>query len=132
MIRFLILSLLTLIGNAIGLIVAAIAVPGFHLDPFGFVISALFFTVVEIFFKPFIMKMSLKYMPALGGGTALVTTFVGLWLTSIFTNGLRLEGLSAWIVAPLVIWLAAVLAGVVLPMVLFKQALADSDSSKRG
>lgn len=132
MIRFLILSLLTLIGNAIGLIVAALAIPGFHLNPLGFIVSALFFTVVEIFFKPFILKMSLKYMPALGGGTALVTTFVGLWLTSIFTSGLQIEGLSAWVIAPLVIWLAAVLAGVVLPMFLFKQALASNDNSKRG
>lgn len=130
MIRFLILSLLTLLGNAIGLIVAAIVLPGFHLDPFGFIVSALFFTIVEIFFKPFILKMSLKYMPALGGGTALVTTFVGLWLTSIFTSGLRIEGVSTWIIAPLIIWLAAVLAGIILPMFLFKQALESRDASK--
>lgn len=131
MVRFLISSALTLLGNALGLIVAALLLQGFHIEPLGFVVSVLFFTGVEVLFKPFIMKMSLKYMPALSGGIALVTTFVGLLLTTLFTGGLRIDGLSTWIMAPLIIWLAAVLAGIFLPMVLFKQVVrgASSDDS---
>lgn len=127
MIRFLILSLLTLLGNAIGLIVAAILLSGFHIQPLGFIVSALFFTGIEILLKPFILKMSIKYIPALRGGIALVTTFVGLLLTTLFTNGLRIDDITTWIAAPLIVWLAVVLAGIVLPMFLFKQALGNSD-----
>lgn len=129
MIRFLILSLLTLLGNAIGLIVAAILLSGFHIQPLGFIVSALFFTGIEILLKPFILKMSIKYIPALRGGIALVTTFVGLLLTALFTNGLRIDDLTTWITAPLIVWLAVVLSGIVLPMFLFKQALSDSNKS---
>jgi len=129
MIRFLILSLLTLLGNAIGLIVASILLSGFHIQPLGFIVSALFFTGIEILLKPFILKMSIKYIPALRGGIALVTTFVGLLLTTLFTNGLRIDDVTTWIAAPLIIWLAVVLAGIMLPMFLFKQALSDSDKS---
>jgi len=129
MIRFLILSLLTLLGNAIGLIVASILLSGFHIQPLGFIVSALFFTGIEILLKPFILKMSIKYIPALRGGIALVTTFAGLLLTTLFTNGLRIDDITTWIAAPLIIWLAVVLAGIMLPMFLFKQALSDSDKS---
>jgi len=129
MIRFLILSLLTLLGNAVGLIVASILLSGFHIQPLGFIVSALFFTGIEILLKPFILKMSIKYIPALRGGIALVTTFAGLLLTTLFTNGLRIDDITTWIAAPLIIWLAVVLAGIMLPMFLFKQALSDSDKS---
>lgn len=129
MIRFLVLTALTLLGNALGLIIAAICLSGFHIQPLGFIVSVLFFSGVEVFLKPFIMKLSLKHMPALGGGIALVTTFVGLWLTTLFTNGLRIDDLTTWIIAPLIIWLVAVLAGIVLPMFLFKKVLSNSDNS---
>ncbi len=130
MIRFLIHSLLTLLGNAVGLIIAAVFLSGFHIQPLGFIVSVLFFTGVEILLKPFILKMSIKYVPALRGGIALVTTFAGLLLTALFTDGLRIDDLTTWIAAPLIIWLAVVLAGIVLPMFLFKKAfqnLRDSD-----
>lgn len=126
MVRFLILSLLTILGNALGLVVAALLLPGFHVQPLGFIVSVLFFSAVEVLLKPFIMKLSLRHMPALGGGIALVTTFAGLLLTTIFTNGLRIDGLSTWIMAPLIIWLAVVLAGIVLPTVLFKKVLQEN------
>lgn len=127
MIRFILTTLLTLLGNAVGLIVAAIVLPGFHLQPLGFIVSVLFFTAVEIILKPFVIKMALKYLSALKGGIALVTTFVGLFLTTIFTNGLRIDDLATWVLAPLIVWLGAVLAGIILPMFLFKQALQSDE-----
>lgn len=123
MLRFLALSALTLLGNALGMVLAALLLPGFHVDPLGFAVSVIFFTAVEILFKPFIMKMAFRYLPALSGGIALVTTFVGLLLTTMFTDGLRIDGVSTWVLAPLVIWVSVVVAGIVLPMVLFKKVL---------
>lgn len=131
MMRFLASSVLALLGNAAGLIIAALALTGFTIHPLGFVISLLFFTGVEILFEPFIIKLALRYMPALRGGIALVTTLVGLLLTSTFTDGLSITGLSTWIMAPLVIWLSVLLAGVLLPMVIFKKTLAAAKQSSK-
>lgn len=125
MIRFFARSALMLIGNAVGLLAAALLLPGFHINIVGFLVSVLFFTGVEILFEPFVLKMAIKYMPALRGGIALVTTFVGLLLTVIFTSGLTIDNLTTWVLAPLVVWLAVVLAGVVLPLFLFKSILQD-------
>ena len=94
--------------------------------------SVVFFTAVEILFEPFILKLALKYLPALRGGIALVTTFVGLWLTTLFTNGLQISGLTTWILAPLVIWAFVVFSGAILPLFMFKKALGRVASSRQG
>lgn len=130
MIRFLARSVLTLLANAVGLALAALLLPGFHINLFGFVVSALFFTGVEILLEPFVLKMALKYLPALRGGIALVTTLAGLVLTATFTSGIRIDNLATWIMAPLIVWLSVVLANVVLPMFLFKSVLQDVRDNK--
>ena len=55
--------------------------------------------------------------------TVLTLILVVLVLTSLFTGGLEISGIMTWVLAPLVIWLTTILAGVVLPLVLFKKTL---------
>lgn len=123
MLRFLASTTLYLLANAIGLFVASLVLDGFHINAIGFLVSLLFFTVAGVVLGPFILKMSLRYVPALSGGIALVTTFAGLFLTTLFTDGLTINGLSTWIMAPLIIWVVVLLAGILLPLVLFKKTL---------
>lgn len=129
MLRFLASTTLYLLANAVGLLAAMLLLPDFRIDGYGFVVSVLFFTVVGVVLGPFILKLSVRYVPALRGGIALVTTFVGLLLTSIFTDGLTITGWQTWVVAPLVVWLFVLLAGILLPMVLFKEVLARRSDS---
>ncbi len=131
MLRFLAQSLLTLLGNALGLLAAAALLSDFHITGIGFMVSVGFFTVVHILFSPFIFKMAIKYIPAISGGIALVTTFVSLILTTAFTSGLRIDSLATWFIAPFIIWLITVIAGVLLPLFLFKKVLAKKATSKR-
>lgn len=131
MIRFLARSALTLIANAVGMLIASLVLPGFHINLLGFVVSVLFFTGIEILFEPFVLKMALKYLPALRGGIALVTTLVGLVLTVTFTSGIHIDTLTAWILAPMIVWLAVVLANIVLPLFLFKEILGDIRSNEK-
>ncbi len=42
-----------------------------------FVVAVLIFTVVEVVADPLLTKIALTSVPALRGGVALVTTFVG-------------------------------------------------------
>ena len=130
MIRFLVQCVLTLLANAAGLLMAALLLPDFTLKPLGFTVSVLFFTGVEILFEPFVMKMALRYLPAIRGGIALVTTFVGLVLTHTFTSGLEISGIAAWLLAPLVIWVTVIIAGILLPMVLFKKVLQEGANAR--
>lgn len=123
MMRFIASTVLTLLGNAVGLIIASLLLTNFHMHPIGFIVSVLFFTGVEILLEPFVIKMALRYLPALRGGIALVTTLAGLLLTVIFTDGITIDGLATWVMAPLVIWLSVVVAAIVLPMFLFKKTL---------
>lgn len=129
MTRFLARILITLFANAVGLFVAALVVPGFRIDVFSFITSLLLFTVVEIIFEPIVLKVALKYSPALRGGIALVTTLIGLLLTVAFTSGLQLSGLRAWVLAPTIIWLTVVLANIILPKLIFKKILSNNSSS---
>ncbi len=131
MFRLFIQSILTVLGNAIGLIVAAMIVPGVSVSLFGLTISILFFTITQAILAPFVLKMAIKYVPAFRGGIALVTTFVVLVLTAWLTDGLRIDGLVAWFVAPLVVWLAAVISGIVLPGLLLKEKVSQKKQSIR-
>lgn len=125
MIRFLASTALHLLANAAGLLIASLVLPGFHIEVLGFVVSVLLFTAVEVLLGPFVLKMAIQYAPALRGGIALVTTFLGLFVTTLVTDGLRIEGITTWVLAPLIVWLCVLLAAILLPMVLFKNVLGE-------
>ena len=75
--------------------------------------------------------MAIKYLPAIRGGIALVTTFIVLVLTAIFTDGLVIAGVVTWVIAPLIIWVCTVLAGIFLPMILFKKVLSRKVDNRK-
>ena len=128
MIRFFVTLLLTIIANAIGLLVATFLLDDFYLNGGSFISAVVFFTLVTIILGPFITKVAFKNAPYLMGGIALVTTLIGLILTKAFTNGIRIDGLSTWVVATLIIWVFSVIANVVLPIFLFKKILSEKKS----
>lgn len=122
MLRFLATTVLTLIGNGLGLLIASWLLPGFGISYVGFIWSIVFFAIAQLILAPFVISMSIRYLPALHGGIALVTTFVVLLLTTMFTGGVTIDGVTTWVLAPLIIWIASVDAGVLLPLFLFKKA----------
>ncbi len=130
MFRLLATTVLTLIGNALGLIIASWVLTGFNISVTGFLWSVLFFTIAQLILTPFVLSVSIRYLPALRGGIALVTTLVVLFLTTLFTSGVEIQDLTAWILAPLIIWLTTVLAGVVLPLFIFKKTLGKIKESR--
>lgn len=124
MIRLLASACLHLIANAIGLIIAELILsPEFTINATSFVTATLIFTAVEVVAGPLLISISIRNLPALTGGIALVTTFVGLLVTDTLSDGLNISGISTWIMASLIVWLCALLAGVILPLFLFKKAL---------
>jgi hypothetical protein len=118
----LISALVYILANAIGLLLAAILLPGFKIGITAFIFATLLFSIIEVVLKPLILKLSRKSLPALEGGISLVTTFVGLFITSILLSGMQIGGISNWLAATLLVWLGALIASVVLPRYIFKVA----------
>ena len=125
MVRFIALTVVELVASAVGLIVAAWLLPGVVLSLSGFIVAVAVFTAAKVILGPLIFKLSFRHARALTGGIALVTTFVGLLVTSWLTSGLSITGASTWVLATLVVWLFSVIATLVLPLVIFKKALAE-------
>jgi putative membrane protein len=124
MIRLLARTVVELIANAIGLLVAAWLLPGFSLSVTSFIVAVAIFTAARFILAPLVFKLSFKYARALTGGIALVTTFVGLLVTTWLTDGIVISGAATWVIATLLVWLFGVLAMLLLPLVIFKKALA--------
>ena len=135
MLRFLAAVVLRLLANAAGVALAAWLLDGFSVTTAAFIGVVILFTLIEVVLDPLVLKLSLQYVPALRGGVALVTTLVGLIVTTIVSDGLVIEGLTAWVVGTLIVWLGGVLAALLLPLFIFKSvrgaAPADRPVARR-
>lgn len=125
MIKFLVSTGIYLAANAIGLLIAAILLPGFTINVLSFVLAVLIFSGVQTLTGPLLTKISLKNFPQLMGGIALVVIFIGLWITDIIMPGMQIGGISNWLAATLLVWIGSLVASIVLPMYLVKEAVHE-------
>jgi len=63
------------------------------------------------------------------GGIALVTIFVGLFVTDFVMDGMAIGGIANWLAATLLVWLGSLIASILLPLYVFKQ-LSDRGKSR--
>jgi uncharacterized membrane protein YvlD (DUF360 family) len=110
-------------ASAIGLWVASLVLDRMSVSGAAFLVAVLIFTVSTAILQPLVTKIAMKNMHALMGGTALVTTLIGLILTDLISDGLSIDGLTTWVLATLIVWVATVLAGVILPAIFLKEAV---------
>ncbi|WP_347354340.1 phage holin family protein [Intrasporangium sp.] len=127
MIRLLIRAAIFVVSAAVGLLVAAWVVDGFHVTATGLVVSAVVFALAQSILSPFVLKMTKKYAPALVGGFGLVSTVVALAVASFFADGLRISGVSSWVIGALIVWLVSSLGGWLLPLVVLKKRLSNAE-----
>jgi putative membrane protein len=125
MIRMLISAVVHLAANAVGLLVAASLLDGMSVSAGAFVIAVAIFTVVEMVVGPMVRQAAMRHANALLGATSLVVTFVGLLVTSLVSDGLRIEGFDTWALATVIVWLAALLATLLLPVLFVKKKVAE-------
>ena len=129
MIRMLISFGIRLLANAVGLIVANLVLDDMELNASGFVIAVLIFTVAQVILQPLIVKTAMTNAQALMGGTALVTTLVGLIITDLVSDGLSITGFVTWCLATVIVWAAALVAGLILPLILVKKAVDNNNAN---
>jgi putative membrane protein len=125
MIRMLISAVVHLAANAVGLLVAASLLDGMSVSVGAFVIAVGIFTVVEMVVGPMVRQAAMRNANALLGATSLVVTFIGLLVTSLVSDGLRIEGFDTWALATVIVWLAALLATLLLPVLFVKKKVAE-------
>lgn len=130
MIRLLISVGLSLLANALGLIVAAATLDDMELTATGFVVAVVLFTVAYALAQPFLTQMAMTKVPALRGGVALVATLVALIVTAAVSDGLSISGFATWVLAALIVWVVSLIGALVLPLVLVKKAVDERDDSK--
>jgi len=94
-------------------------------EPSGFVVAVLVFTVAQAILSPFIMKVAARNAPAFLGGIGLVSTLVALVIANVFTDGLSISGATTWILASLIVWLVTALAAFFLPFVVLRNRRQD-------
>lgn len=125
--RFVLSTAAHLIANAVGLILASLLLPGFAIGFLGVIIVTLVFTVVSVVLLPIIRKISEKKLPELLGGISLIVTFVGLIVTELLVADFTIGGVANLLAATLIVWLGALIAGVLLPKYLFPSLAVTKD-----
>ena len=100
-----------------------------ELNASGFVIAVLIFTVAQLILQPLIVKIAMTNAQALMGATALVTTLVGLIITDLVSDGLSITGFVTWCLATVIVWAAALIAGLLLPLILVKKAVDNNNTN---
>jgi len=116
---------LSLLANALALLVASALLTGFAINGLAFVVAVCIFTASTTILEPLITRIATQNAPYLLGGIALVTTFVGLLVTTLMTDGLSIMGIGTWVMATLITWVATVVGSLILPRLLFKEVLGS-------
>jgi putative membrane protein len=124
-IRLIVRAVIALASNAVGLLVAGVVLDEVSLDVTGFLVAVVVFTVVFALMQPFLAVSLRQSRAAVLGGVALIATLVSLIVTVLVTDGLEIDGLSGWILGTLIVWLASVLAGFILPLLGLKKFLDE-------
>ena len=129
MVMFLVRSLIFLGSAAIGLIVADLVLPGFHIDWgdwWGFVLAIVIFAVLQSVLAPWLARVAQRNAPALLGGIGIVSTFVALLVVVLLPrSGLTISDGLTWLLAPVLVWVVTALATVLLPMIFIKKTLEE-------
>jgi uncharacterized membrane protein YvlD (DUF360 family) len=126
MINILIRAGIFLASAALGLWVASLVVDGFELSLSGFLVAVVVFAALQSILSPWIAVMTRRYASALTGGVGLISTFIGLWIATIVSDGLTIDGAQAWVLGAVVVWIVTMLGTLLLPLVLIKKAVRQS------
>lgn len=128
MIRFLVRTLVLLLANAVGLMVAAVVLDGMTLSVSGLVEATIIFTIVMALAQPFLAVQLRRHAAPVLGGVALIASLVALIVTNIISDGLDITGVGTWVAAAVIVWAASLLAAFILPFLGLKKYMQDKNA----
>jgi uncharacterized membrane protein YvlD (DUF360 family) len=124
-IRLIVRTAIALVGNAVGLIVAALVLDRMETSVTGFFLAVIIFTVVLALLQPFIAAQLQRRASAALGGVSLIATFVALVITDIVSDGISISGVGTWVLATVIVWAASLIAVFILPFLGLKKYLQE-------
>jgi len=124
-IRFLIRTLIFFLSALVGLFVADLLLPDMTVDGKSYFFVAIIFALLQAILSPLILKMVHRNASAFTGGVGLISTLVALIITALISDGLAISGITTWILAALIVWLAGAIAAFILPLILVKKAVEE-------
>lgn len=130
MIRFLLTTLSNLVMAAVALLLA-----GWWLSEWvtlqlgGFLVAVAVFTAAQAILAPFVFNLARKYASAVLGGIGLVSTFLALWVATLFSGGVVVHGLG-WVLAPLLLWIVTALGSWIVVGVVLKRYLEKREKQR--
>lgn len=130
MVVFLIRTAIFLGSAALGIWVASLLLADFSVSVTGFVVALLVFVVAQWILSPLIFKLTRKYANAFIGGVGLVSTFVALLIATLVADGLTIDGVTAWVLGTLIVWLVTALATLVLPLIFLRNRVQERREAK--
>jgi len=125
-IRLLISGVIYLVANAVGLLVANAVLDDVSIEGASFLLAVVIFTVVEVVIQPLVTQIAMRHSRALLGSSALIATLIGLVVTTLVSDGLSISGALTWVLATVIVWAAALVAGLILPAIFVKDAVAKN------
>jgi hypothetical protein len=129
-VRFIVRTGILLAANAVGLIVASIALGGFGISVTGFLIALVIFTACTALLTPFLESQFRRRNSAALGGVALIATLLSLIITDVASDGISISGLGGWLGGTVVVWGCSLLAAFVLPYLGLKRYLENRDDRR--
>ncbi len=105
---------LSLLGNALGLLIAATVLDDMEIEVGPFIFAVVIFSVLSFILTPAIEKAGEKSVDGLQSLSALISTAIALWLTDLLSDGLSIAGIGTFLIATILVWLGTVVIGVIL------------------
>jgi hypothetical protein len=104
----------SLVGILIGIIVSVALLSGFSATATAIVVSTLLFWAVNLVVNVVALRILIRQPSVTTAGLlALVSTIVSLIIVNIVVSGLRIHGVSTYVIATLIIWIATTLADMI-------------------
>jgi CDP-diglyceride synthetase len=101
--------LTSLAGIAVGIVVSATLLDDFSTDAGAVVVATVLFWIVHLAVQFLALRVLIRQPSvALAGLLALASTIVALIIVNIIVSGMRIHGISTYVLATLIIWLATV------------------------
>lgn len=124
--RMLILVAIFLGSSIAGLLVAGLFVPDMGVGIEGFLVAAAVFTIAQAIVTPLVTRLAKRFSPPLVGVVGLISTWLALWIASLFPGGITFATPAAWLFGTLVMWLVTALGCWLLPMWLLKKTVSNA------
>jgi uncharacterized membrane protein YvlD (DUF360 family) len=104
-VRLLIRVGLAVVGNAVGLLIAAQVLDGVSVDTSGFIVAVIIFSIASVVVTPLVTWLVVRRVRSLIGVVGLVATFVVLLITDLLSDGFSIEGAVDWVLAVVIVWI---------------------------